>query len=234
MTHLSHSIRKRLSHRRRNGFSLIEMLIVIAIMSILLTIGAIGIAGITGGKSVASAVATTEALFEEARSVAVSKGTTARVMVSINDPADAATYLRRLVVVYKKLNDDGTPATSWELSSRGMTLPDQVYFSKTYSKKDQKGGSGNLESFELPEGNNVKKSFAGKYLYYEFNSEGICQTPGAGFIVGTGARGLNDEFPRVTGSAKRDFGGFVVWRNGRTSIFRGPDQMGIKPDATTF
>jgi prepilin-type N-terminal cleavage/methylation domain-containing protein len=235
MTHFPHFIRKRLSPRRRNGFSLIEMLIVIAIMSIMLTVGAIGIAGITGGKSVASAVATTEALFEEARIIAVSKGTTARVMVSVNDPGDAATYLRRIVVVYKEPNADGTSSTTWTLSSRGMTLPDQVYYSKTYSHKDQQAGSGDLEFFNLPEGKTVKKPFAGKYVYYEFNSEGICQTPGAGFIVGTGARGLNDESPRVTGSAKRDFGGFVVWRNGHTSILRGPDQMGFKDkDVTTF
>jgi hypothetical protein len=35
-----------------------------------------------------------------------------------------------------------------------------------------------------------------------------------------------NNLPKVTASAKRDFGGFVVWRNGRTSVFRSPEQMG--------
>lgn len=234
MNHLHQPFRERLSNSRSKGFSLIEMLIVIAIMSILLTVGAIGISGITGGKSVASAVASTEALFEEARSVAVSKGTTAMVLVSINDPSDTANYLKRVVVVYKELNADGTPSNTWALSSRGMVLPDQVYFSQTYSVKDQKAGTGSLDEFDLPTSGSVKKPFAGKYLHYDFNSEGICTTAGASFIVGTGARGLTDKNPRVTGGAKRDFGGFVVWRNGRTSLFRGPDQMGIPSSVTTF
>jgi hypothetical protein len=73
----------------------------------------------------------------------------------------------------------------------------------------------------------------GKYLVYEFNSEGICLTPGASFIIGTGVRPDGQE-PRATGEGKRDFAGFVVWRNGRTSLFRGPDEIGIPSDVTNF
>jgi hypothetical protein len=79
----------------------------------------------------------------------------------------------------------------------------------------------------------VKKDYAGDYLYYEFNEEGICTTPGASFVIGAGARPVG-QAPRVTGSAKRDFGGFVVWRNGRTSTFRGPDHLGLPSTVTTF
>jgi len=234
MTQMTTPFRKQCPDVRIRGFSLIEMLIVIAIMSILLTAGAIGIGGLTGGKSVASALASTETLFEEARSIAVSKGTTARVMVSVNDPADTANYLKRIVVVFKELNSDGTQSSTWALSSRGLVLPDQVYFSKTYSVKDQKTGTGALDTFNLPTSTTVKQPFAGNYLYYEFNSEGICTISGASFIVGTGVRALSDTNPRVTGGAKRDFGGFVVWRNGRTSSLRGPDQMKLPSSVTTF
>ena len=31
-----------------------------------------------------------------------------------------------------------------------------------------------------------KTDWNGKYVFYEFNSEGICQTPGASFIIGSG------------------------------------------------
>ena len=76
----------------------------------------------------------------------------------------------------------------------------------------------------------MKKAYEGSYYIYEFNAQGICTTPGASFIIGTGARNTTKSAsaqpPRVTASAKRDFGGFVIWRNGRTSVFRSPDQMG--------
>lgn len=96
------------------------MLIVIAIMSILLTVGAVGIGGITSGKSVASAVSSTEALFEEARSIAVSKGTDAYVLVCVDDPSNANTYLRRIVVAYLELNPDGTKSDKFALRARAL------------------------------------------------------------------------------------------------------------------
>ncbi|OYV04830.1 MAG: hypothetical protein CFE26_14800 [Verrucomicrobiales bacterium VVV1] len=183
-------------------------------MSILLTVGAVGIGGITSGKSVASAVASTEALFEEARSIAVSKGTDAFVMVCVDDPSNSSTYLRRIVIGYYEINPDGTKSQTLALSSKGLTLPDQTYFSQSYSFKDQKAASGTLEQMNLTVSDTVKQSYAGNYMVYQFNSEGICMTPGASFVIGTGARGLTDKNPRVTGGAKRDFGGFVIWRNG--------------------
>jgi hypothetical protein len=38
----------------------------------------------------------------------------------------------------------------------------------------------------------------------------------------------------ITGGAKRDFGGFVIWRNGRTSIYRSPLQMGLPETIQNF
>lgn len=218
---------KHLSTLRSRGFTLVEMLVVIAIMSILMTAGAIGLSGM-GGKGVTSGVASAESLFDEARSIAVGQKTRSRVLVSkalTNSPAD---NLRRIMVVSAEID----PVTGlekagpvWVMSSRPLLLPDQVYFSQDFSKKDQNAGSGAIDEMDLTTG--VKASFQGKYFYYEFNSEGICATPGAGFVIGSGARGINSstDKPRVTSAGKRDFGGFVVWRNGRTSLFRTPDQI---------
>ncbi|MEO5916106.1 MAG: prepilin-type N-terminal cleavage/methylation domain-containing protein [Luteolibacter sp.] len=213
--------------KHHRAFTLIEMLVVIAIMSILMTAGAIGLGGM-GGKGVSSGVATAESLFDEARAVAVGQRTRARVLISHDLTNSPAENLRRIVVA----NAEVDPATgkektplNWVLSSRPQLLPDQVYFSETYSVKDQKSGSGALEEMTLSTG--VKAPFAGKYFYYEFNAEGISTTPGASFVIGNGSRGLNSptDQPRVTSSGKRDFGGFVIWRNGRTSLFRSPAQI---------
>jgi len=215
-----------------SGFTLVEMLAVVLIISVLLTLGAVGINRLTSGKGVTNGVSNVEALFDEARAIAVGKGTKARVLVDNN--SESENYLRRFLVVYQELDDEGQPKEpeSWVLTSRGVTLSEGVYFSQKFSKKDQDGG-GALEEMSLAQSDTVKKDYTGKYFYYEFNREGLCSTPGASFVLGAGARPKGQE-PRVTGGGKRDFGGFLIWRNVSFSAFRGPDHIGIPSSATTF
>lgn len=225
-----------------SAFTLVELLVVIAIISILMTAGSIGLSGM-GGKGVTSGVTTAEALFDEARTTAVGRNLRSCVLVAkklTNNPADD---LRRIIVAYEKTKADGTaespdsPTPTWVLSSRGLVLPDQTFFSSQFSKKDHSGAGGALDTVTLTLAQ-AKKAYEGQYYIYEFNSQGICKTPGASFIIGSGGRSLNRPAdtspPRISGGAKRDFGGFVVWRNGRTSVFRSPDQMGLPGNITTF
>jgi prepilin-type N-terminal cleavage/methylation domain-containing protein len=220
--------------RAKTAFTLVELLVVIAIISILMTAGSIGLSSI-GGKGVTSGVANAEALFSEARSAAIGKNIRACVLIArklANNPADD---LRRMIVATEPVDPTtGKPTTpagsspAWVISSRGAVLPDQTFFSSKFSKKDHSGAGGALDTVTL---SNVKTSYKGDYYVYEFNSQGICTTPGASFVIGSGARSLTKAAdtnpPRVTSSAKRDFGGFVIWRNGSTSVFRSPEQIGI-------
>jgi len=224
------------SGTRLPAFTLVELLVVIAIISILMTAGSIGLSGM-GGKGVTSGVSTAEALFDEARTTAVGRNLRTAVLVSKSLPNNPGNDLRRIVVATQNVDKDGNPVANppWVLSSRGLVLPDQTFFSSKYSKKDHSGSGGDLDTITLT---GAKKAYEGDYYIYEFNSQGICTTPGASFIIGSGARPLtkpaNSNPPRVTGSAKRDFGGFVVWRNGRTSVFRSPEQMNLDGSITTF
>jgi len=237
------------ARRSASAFTLVEMLVVIAIISILMTAGSIGLSGM-GGKGVTSGVATAEALFDEARSTAVGRNLRSCVLVAktlTNKPEDD---LRRIIVGYEDINADGTAkekdpniAPKWVLSTRGMVLPEQTFFSEKFSKQKDGGAIPEIPASDLrsqPTTNKaVTSSYQGRYFIYEFNAQGIMsKTPGASFIIGSGRRDLSKpsttQAPRVTASGKRDFGGFVIWRNGRTSVFRSPDQMGIPDTITDF
>jgi len=218
-----------------SAFTLVEMLVVIAIMSILMTIGAIGISGM-GGKGVTSGVASSESLFDEARTTAVGRNIRACVLVAKSLTNNHADDLRRVLVAFEEVDTNGLPKSAadveptWVLSSRGTVLPEQVYYSQEFSKKDQTGGGGKLDEITDGKIKDAKDAYKGSYFIYQFNDQGICKTPGASFIVGSGTRNPGksaiEHPPRITAEGKRDFGGFVVWRSGRTSLFRSTDQMG--------
>ncbi len=229
------------------GFTLIELLAVVAIIAILMTMGMVGVKNLAAGKSTVAAVASAEALFEEARLTAVSKATTARVLVDVSDPSDKdrENYLRRLAVAYRYVDETGNATDTWILANRGYIMPQGVYFSRELSKTDHANGGSKFDKTAMdlyavgrdpaqaPQ--KLGTNWSGReYIVYEFNSEGICTTPGASFIVGAGARPANAEQPRVTGAAKRDFGGFVVWRNGRVSLFRSTEQADIPVSTEKF
>ena len=223
------SSRKKRPVPKLGGFTLIEVLTVIAIISILMTAGAIGLGNLTAGKGTSSAIATCESLFEEARTIAISKRCKARVLIDIDDPANT-NYLRRVVISHEKINPDGSVDTTgeWVISSRGYTMPSGTFFSQIYSKED---GGGDIKTENIPA--SVSNEYQGDYASYEFNGEGIFKYPGASFIIAAGVRPINAE-PKTTKGAERDFAGFVIWRNGRTSTFRSPDQMGIPANVKDF
>lgn len=216
------------------GFSLIELLVVMVIISILMTAGAIGLKGM-GGKGVTSAVTTSEALFNEARATAKARNIRACVLIAkslVNNPEDD---LRRILVAYEELDPvtgepvagpDVTP--NWVLSSRGILLPERVFFSEQLSRENHEANTGEILTQELS-GDGIKTNYLGEYYIYQFNGEGVCLTPGASFVVGSGSRNTRESAssapPVVTADGEKDFGGFVVWRNGGTSVFRIPNQI---------
>lgn len=204
------------------------MLVVISIISVLLTVGTLGLKNLSKASGVSAGLPIAEALFAEARAIAVGKGTKTRVLVhGQNDRDDEFhrdRFLRYMAIQY--LDTKGTEDVAddtWEIASRGSSLPKGVYFMKRLSET----AALTLET--------VTATLPGKSpttcYYYEFNAEGMIADPEPSgndvprFVIQAGSLPPGADEPTATDGAKKNMGGFVIWRSGRTSLFRHPDQI---------
>ncbi|MDA7888061.1 prepilin-type N-terminal cleavage/methylation domain-containing protein [Akkermansiaceae bacterium] len=207
------------------GFSLVELLAVMTIIAILLSLASVGISKIGKGQGITSGISLAEGLVGSARSLAKGQGTTTRLIIHTElndtDPVARDRYRRLMMVVYHEIDPDtGVEKTTWSRSGSPIFLPDQVFFSGERSRTEAATG-GNLpkDTFQLSN----DPSDTAECFYYEFNSQGICTTPGASFVLENGAR-PNGQDRAILGKG-RNIGGFVIWRNGSTSMIRDIDQI---------
>jgi len=205
---------------------------VMMVIAILLSVAAVGIQSIGRGQATTTALSVTEALFDEARGAAVGRGTRARLLIhkELDDAKveDRERYLSYMCVAVEGTNQAGeAQGGGWEVITRGTKLPTGVYFSMEESERvaDAIGvGKPGTMSIDLPGSDSFKECY-----YFEFNPEGVCVDsenaaldPGAAVVLISGARPRDQEEPTLL---KNNKVGFVVWRNGRTSIFRSPEQI---------
>ncbi|MGJ8676666.1 MAG: pilus assembly FimT family protein [Akkermansiaceae bacterium] len=212
------------------AFTLVEMLIVVTIVTIMLSVGAVGLKNLSKGGGVSAAVPLAESIFAQARDLGVSKGASARVLINA-DQNDHEKYLRYMIVAYEYAEDDDS-STRWVAESRGVYLPKGVYFSQQYSSSEHSEGGGSVEEDNVDlyggiDDSSANTNLSGNYFVYEFNAEGNSTTPGASFVVNAGSKAQKQAFPRVTGNSIKGFDGFIIWKKGTTSGFRHPDQLGI-------
>lgn len=212
---------------RASAFTLVELMVVIAIMGIIMSVGIMGLSSMMSGQNVPTSVATSEALFNEGRTIALAKKTDVRMLIDASNPKDGENYLRRVLMIYREVNASGELTDNWVLGARAARFSPGVFYSQAYSSQDHENGFTELPKMEL--GSQFKKNYRGKYYYYEFNADGVCTFPGSSFILGLGTRPGAESNPRPDSKAKKDFGGFVIYRNGSTSIYQSPEQMKI-PD----
>tara|TARA_B100000963_G_scaffold236338_1_gene206583 strand:- start:2668 stop:3453 length:786 start_codon:yes stop_codon:yes gene_type:complete len=228
-----------LSGSLRAGFTLVEIMAVMMVIAILLSVAAVGIQNIDRGQATTSALSVTEALFDEARSAAVGRGTRARLLIhkELNDSEviDRERYLSYMCVAVESTNREGdVEGAGWEVITRGTKLPSGVYFSPEESERAAESigvGKPGTMRIDLPGKDSSGADSFKECYYFEFNPEGVCIDgenagfdPGAAVILISGTRPRDVEEPKLM---KNNKVGFVVWRNGRTSIFRSPEQIDL-------
>jgi len=209
------------------AFSLLELLVVISIIAVLMTIGSYGIKNFSKASGVSAAIPIAQGVFSQARSLAIEKDTNTRVMMHADDRTDNLNRERNLRYMVVQYEDDGG---NWVTASKGAKLPEGVYYSLSLSNRSTAPNPGQ-SSTVLP-GGAVQNC-----RVYEFNSQGIITSPpptnGTAygndvprFVIRAGSLppGATEPIP-ASGAGERNVGGFVIWKNGRTAVFRHPDQV---------
>ena len=216
------------------AFSLLELLVVISIIAVLMTIGSYGIKNFSKASGVSAAIPIAQGVFSQARSLAIEKGTDTRVLMHADNRTDNLNRernLRYMVVQYLDTKDtEVTTDDEWVTASKGAKLPEGVYYSLSLSNRSTAPNPGQ-SSTVLP-GGAVQNC-----RVYEFNSQGIITSPpptnGTAygndvprFVIRAGSLppGATEPTP-ASGAGERNVGGFVIWKNGRTAVFRHPDQV---------
>ena len=216
--------RDRLLRSFRKGFTLVELLAVMAIIAILLSLASVGISRIGKGQGVTAGLAIGEGLLAQARILAMNQNAPARLIIhgDLRDqnPLDRENYRRMMMVVYQTTDEEGRIIPEWKRAGSPTSLPKGVYYSPELSRADMRAGG------VLPEARHQLTSDQNEVRQchvYEFNGQGICTTPGAGFVVVEGARPSGARQPLR--GVSLDLGGFVVLKNGGTTMIRDITQL---------
>lgn len=223
-TSLSQST-KLINRRRSKGFTLIELIVVIAIIATLLGVGIGTMKNAAASKGVGTGAAIAQNVFNLARDTAKSRGG-ARLIIYADTSGSKADvrerHLRYLAVAVPKLKTKNLPSDpdeiEWRLTSKGISLPKSTYFNANLSGLSD----GDKDKAIFP-GSTTEKSC----YYYEFNAEGGLTTSNTDsrFVIQAGRLNPGQDTPEIIKKRKKDAAGFIIRKNGRMSIFRSPNQI---------
>jgi len=209
--------------KSRSGFSLVELLTVLGIISALAVVGLIAARGISSGASVKGAVSTVSSLTLAAREEAKTLGLGSRLVIDANS-SDPLHYFRRITVLEaEEVDRDGVPNSGdefigWTYSTKPTLLPEGVYFYEDYSS-----GYGTM-NFDFDDLSPQDGTLGGEVIYYEFNRNGrfVNNPPSGGvaqMVFGRGVQPVGATTFTIPTDMELSRDGFIIHQSGRLTFF---------------
>jgi len=224
-------------HKKSKGFSMVEIVMVMAIATILIAFGATVMKGLARGKGVSSALPIMHSVFKEAQAYAKGRGVMTRVVIhaddSSSDELDRVRYLRYVgIAAFVDTDGDGT-GDEWQLTKQGITLPPGAFLDMDLSRNAAKGAALQSEADGLCDVVLPGDTDARKCFYYEFSSEGFMVDPAASAstaprLILNGGRIIPGTGGKLTfrpDTNKKLYDGFVIWKSGETAPIRNLDNI---------
>lgn len=199
---------------RAQGFSLIELMIVVAIIAILSGLAVVSFNNITRGSGArgASDLAASVALL--ARIEAMSSGFGS--LLVIDNGTDPASKLQRLAVLRAAKDTNGT--TTYELVAKPTYLPKGVFFLPEYSR------GMTATNLTYAPGSTSAPAYSLKFNASGHLESGVeTRLVFAGNIM-DGSGDLQNPDAMIQGRR-----GFILRSNGRPAFFQTPEQMSANP-----
>ncbi len=193
------------------AFTLMELLVVIAVMAVLLGVSAIPISELMRSRGVAGAVDAASGLVTGARIEAMKSGRPVRVVID-TDPANKDTVFRRMGVVRQTTN-----SSVWEFAGRSVLLPTGVFYWKDYELNPTGDMKVNFKSL-------TNNGTAGTSVtYFEYDGRGQLASQGRMVF----ASGFINTGGQLEVPASREAGrlGFILRKSGRVTHYRSADEI---------
>ena len=191
---------------KKGGFTLIELIMVIAIIVILISLTVPALISTSAGRDLDKAVDTAQTLASAARQQAISKGTMVALLLSGTSSA-SLNNSQEFMLLQASINSSGT--ATWSASSQWVRVPTDVLLTplarnNTYSfyaiNSAAPASAGNSwvtsslsSSFPATVGTQTLTSTNSAYSYIVFNSDGSVSAPTSGPAIN-----LQRNIPSVT------------------------------------
>ncbi|MEG1070396.1 MAG: prepilin-type N-terminal cleavage/methylation domain-containing protein [Akkermansia sp.] len=237
-------------HHIMRGFTLVELIVVVAIIAIMLSLAGNMLKGAGKGQGLQAAVQQAQDMVQETRLEAISKSTWARLVI-VSDPVDDSPNtknLRFMAILYKNPerasnHNSNIGGGEWKMSSRGRYLPAGFFFSPQYStllkmekNRDDRVASNSPTLAQLVDKMRISNSGATDVFYIEFDPQGRMTEPSAPtrFIImgGVPDKSIGGDDAGVRPSpfdtkqkVPTAAGGIVIWPKGNISLLRTKEQM---------